>query len=148
LLADGLKALQTATIASALPFSVILLVAIWGLFKALKLDATKRRIRYQTITRSQPLAGGQSWQRRLRNIVMMPTRRHVLRFIDDVVLPAMEAVANELRRQGYEVRVGRNDDGQAEMHVQHLGEYLDFSYAVHPLEQMQPSLAMDEDVGQ
>src|SRR5690606_26201641 len=40
LLADGLKALQTATIASALPFSVILLVAIWGLFKALKLDAT------------------------------------------------------------------------------------------------------------
>jgi len=148
LLADGLTALQTATIASALPFSIILLVAIWGLFKALKLDATKRRIRYQTITRSQPLAGGQSWQRRLRNIVMMPTRRHVLRFIDDVVLPAMEAVARELRRQGYEVQVEHKENGEAELHVQHLGEYLDFSYAVHPLEQMQPSLAMDEDSGQ
>lgn len=37
LLANGLKALQAATIASALPFAVILLVAIWGLFKALGL---------------------------------------------------------------------------------------------------------------
>ncbi len=35
LLANGLKALQTATIASALPFAAILLIAIWGLFKAL-----------------------------------------------------------------------------------------------------------------
>ena len=30
LLADGLTALQTATIASALPFSVILLLSLWG----------------------------------------------------------------------------------------------------------------------
>lgn len=148
LLADGLTALQTATIASALPFSIILLVAIWGLLKALKLDATKRRIRYQTITRSQPLAGGQSWQRRLRNIVMMPTRRHVLRFIDDVVVPAMQAVADELRRQGYEVAVDTRDGGEVELHVQHHGEYMDFVYAVRPLEQMQPSLAMDEDSSQ
>lgn len=147
LLADGLTALQAATIASALPFSIILLLAMWGLFKALSLDATKRRIRYQTITRSQPLAGGQNWQRRLRNIVMMPTRNHVLRFIDDVVAPAMKAVAGELRRQGYEVAVASND-GEIELQVQHHGEYLDFSYAVRPLEQMQPSLAMDEDSGQ
>lgn len=148
LLADGLTALQTATIASALPFSIILLLAIWGLFKALKLDATKRRIRYQTITRSQPMAGGQNWQRRLRNIVMMPTRTHVLRFIDDVVLPAMHAVANELKRQDYEVNVNNDGNGQVELQVQHHGEYLDFSYAVHPFEQMQPSLAMDEDSSQ
>ena len=54
LLADGLTALQTATIASALPFSVILLLSLWGLFKALKLDATKRGIRYQSLTLSRP----------------------------------------------------------------------------------------------
>ena len=56
LLADGLTALQTATIASALPFSVILLLSLWGLFKALKLDATKRGIRYQSLTLSRPSA--------------------------------------------------------------------------------------------
>ena len=78
LLADGLTALQTATIASALPFSIILLLSLWGLFKALKLDATKRGIRYQSLTLSRPTRGGQSWERRLRNMVMMPRRAHVV----------------------------------------------------------------------
>src|SRR5690606_26888734 len=41
LLADGLTALQTATIASALPFSVVLLASAWGLLRALQLDITK-----------------------------------------------------------------------------------------------------------
>ena len=49
LLANGLKALQTATIASALPFAAILLIAIWGLFKALSLDATRRGLRNQAL---------------------------------------------------------------------------------------------------
>ena len=40
LISGGLAALQTATIASALPFSVVLLIAIWGLFKALHIDST------------------------------------------------------------------------------------------------------------
>lgn len=69
LLADGLKALQTATIASALPFSIVLLASIWGLFKALHLDATKRGIRYQALTFSRPTtrsgaSEGDGWQRR------------------------------------------------------------------------------------
>ncbi len=42
LLAGGLSALQTVTIASALPFSVILLISIYGLLKALRRDLTKR----------------------------------------------------------------------------------------------------------
>ncbi|SHI12191.1 BCCT family transporter [Pollutimonas bauzanensis] len=145
LLANGLKALQTATIASALPFSVILLFSIWGLFKALKLDATKQRIRYQTVMRSQPLSNGQSWQRRLRNMVMMPKRKHVLFFMNDVVLPAMHAVAQELRQQDYEVEVyekGENDEIRLE--VLHQGDVMDFSYAVWPLEQVRPVLTPDE----
>ncbi|CAM5518567.1 BCCT family transporter [Eoetvoesiella caeni] len=145
LLANGLEALQTATIASALPFSVILLLAVWGLFKALKLDATKRRIRYQTITRSPPPGNSQPWQRRLRNIVMMPKRGHVLRFMNDIVLPAMHAVANELRQQGYEAVVHeKGDNDEIRLEVQHHGELLDFAYAVWPLEQIRPALTPDE----
>src|SRR5690606_39532049 len=97
LLADGLEALQTATIASALPFSIILLLALWGLFKALNLDATKRRIRYQTITRFQPMSSGQPWQHRLRNIVLMPHRADVLAFMHKVVLPRSEEHTSELQ---------------------------------------------------
>ncbi|MFA5520598.1 MAG: choline BCCT transporter BetT [Castellaniella sp.] len=151
LLANGLEALQTATIASALPFSVILLIALWGLFKALKLDATKQRIRFQTITRTQLPSAGQSWQERLRNTVRMPKRNHVLRFLQQVVLPSMEAVAEELKRQGYEATVtgSHTDDAGDDMaefrlEVRHHGEYLDFSYAVRPLEQIRPALTPGE----
>lgn len=144
LLADGLTALQTATIASALPFSVILLLSLWGLFKALKLDATKRGIRYQSLTLSRPARGGQSWERRLRNMVMMPRRAHVLRFIADVVQPALEDVADELRKQGYAVEVKSGEsEGSVVLEVQH-GEHLDFFYAVHPLAFVRPSLTPEE----
>jgi len=54
LLADGLTALQTATIASALPFTIALLCSMWGLLKALRLDATKQTLRYQAITTRPP----------------------------------------------------------------------------------------------
>src|SRR5690606_21573530 len=73
LLADGLKALQTATIASALPFSIVLLASIWGLLRALKLDATKRSVRFQALphtpNRLRPRGG---WQRRLQTLVSFP----------------------------------------------------------------------------
>jgi choline/glycine/proline betaine transport protein len=132
LLADGLKALQTATIASALPFAAVLLAATWGLLKALRLDATKRGIRYQALALSRPAQqqlGG--WQRRLRNILMFPRRSHVTRFIDEVVRPACLEVADELRKQGCAVEVLNGEDGRCKLNVGH-GEEVDFSYEVRP----------------
>src|SRR5690606_16419848 len=100
LLADGLHALQTATIAIALPFSIILLAAIFGLFKALKTEATKRQIRYQTVARTPPLAQGQDWQQRLRNLVTLPEQNQVVRFMNLTVAPAMKAIGAELQDLG------------------------------------------------
>ncbi|MHA6494238.1 BCCT family transporter [Pseudomonas borbori] len=142
LLADGLTALQTATIASALPFSIIILVAIWGLFKALKLDATKRGIRFQSISLSRPEGRStEGWQRRLRSMVMMPRRADVTTFLNEVVQPACDAVADELRQQGFEVTLSRGDDGRVSLQVQH-GSELDFLYAVRPRAFAQPSFAL------
>ncbi len=145
LLADGLEALQTATIASALPFSVILLLSLWGVFKALKLDATKRRIRYQTVTRTPMPSNREPWQNRLRNIVRMPKEDHVRAFMDHIVGPALQAVADELREQGFETSVDQEMGGQRlKLHVAHQGEYLDFVYAVQLLAQVRPVLTSDE----
>lgn len=145
LLADGLQALQTATIASALPFSIILLVAIYGLFKALKTDATKRQIRYQTVARTQPVAPGQAWQKRLRNLVVMPQQDQVVRFINITVAPAMKAVSEELRKAGFDADVVQNlsAEGDAEgwtLNVEHHGEYQDFHYTVRPIAESRPTL--------
>ncbi|RZS84544.1 BCCT family transporter [Pigmentiphaga kullae] len=143
LLADGLQALQTATIASALPFSIVLLASVWGLFKALKLDATKRRIHHQSLALSRPAGGGEPWESRLRNMVMMPRRAHVLRFTADVVRPAMEAVVEELQKLGYEARVRDGEDGEVALEVVHQ-EALDFSYAVRPESFVRPGLTAAE----
>lgn len=146
LLTGGLAALQTLTIASALPFSVILLIAIWGLLKALHIDSTKRVLRQQSAThhsRQHKSTGG--WQRRLRSMVMFPRRSHVNRFIDEVVLPALEEVAGELRKQGYSVAVESRDDKRCKLEVQHNVE-VNFVYEIRPRAYVQPDFIMpDED---
>ncbi len=145
LLSGGLGALQTATIASALPFSIILLIAIWGLFKALHIDSTKRVLRHQNAThysRQHKSAGG--WQRRLRSMVMFPRRSHVNRFIDEVVLPGFEEVAVELRKQGYAVEVISGDDKRSKIEVQHNAE-VNFVYEIRPRAYVQPDFIMPDD---
>ncbi|MBH3429954.1 BCCT family transporter [Pseudomonas alkylphenolica] len=144
LLANGLKALQTATIASALPFSLILLASIWGLYRALNLDATRQGLRYQALPSPRHAAhsfGG--WQRRLRNIAMMPRRSHVTRFIAEVVRPACDEVAEELRKQGYDVAVDEQDDGRITLELDHAGEGR-FLYEVRPRAFVMPSFVLQE----
>lgn len=143
LLADGLSALQTATIASALPFSVILLASMWGLLKALHLDSTKRVLRHQTSGHTRQARSPGGWQRRLRNMVMFPRRAHVNRFLAEVVLPAGEAVAEELRKQGLSARVESGDDQRIRLEVSH-GSEVDFVYEVRPRAYVQPSFVMLE----
>ena len=144
LLTGGLGALQSLTIASALPFSVILLVAIWGLLKALHIDSTKRVLRHQSAThysRQHKSTGG--WQRRLRSMVMFPRRSHVNRFIDEVVMPAFEEVAGELRKQGYSVEVEIRDDKRCKLEVQHNVE-VNFVYEIRPRAYVQPDFIMPD----
>ena len=145
LLTGGLGALQSATIASALPFSIILLIAIWGLFKALHIDSTKRVLRQQSAThysRQHHSTGG--WQRRLRSMVMFPRRSHVNRFIEEVILPAFEEVAEELRKQGYTVAVESRDDKRCKLEVQHNVE-VNFVYEVRPRAYTRPDFMSHDD---
>lgn len=140
LLADGLQALQTATIASALPFSVILLASVWGLLKALSLDITKRGTYYRTHLAPRTGASSDNWQQRLRTMMMFPRRTHVTRFVTDVVQPACEAVAAELRDRNVDVKVVQDDNGRIRMEVLH-GDEVDFVYEVRPRAYVQPAFA-------
>ena len=128
LLSGGLQALQTVTIASALPFSIGLLATIWGLFKALNIDATKKELRHQTpgIVRSN--GSSRSWQQRLHTMVNFPRRAHINRFLEEVVTPACNEVADELRRQGYNVDI-TSGDSRIQLVVQHSPEDI-FIYQV------------------
>ena len=131
LLADGLQALSTATLASALPFACVLLVVMWGLVKALREDVTKRDTHTQL--HLAPRHGGPTtldWQRRLRNLTTYPRRRHIQRFMEEVVTPALEEVAAALTKQGANTTVEQTAK-QVALHVEHDSE-LDFVYKVRP----------------
>jgi len=143
LLADGLKALQAATIASALPFTIALLFSMRGLLKALKLDATKRGLRHQALAISPTASrNAGNWQRRLRTLAMFPRRSHVQRFIADVGRPACESVAEEWRRQGYECSVDEGEEGSVILKVGPTDD--PFIYEIRPHAYAMPSFVMSD----
>ena len=132
MMAGGLQALQAAMIASALPFSIVLLFSTYGLMKALSIDAAKKESLSQT--NLTPKVGQKTvpWQSRLVNLVHFPRRAHVNRFVEDTVMPAMESVSGELARQGVESRVELDSDkGSPSLMILH-GEEVDFIYQVFP----------------
>lgn len=141
LLAGGLSALQTVTIASALPFSIILLISIYGLLKALRVDITKRDS--QTLATIAPTASRNPipWQRRLRNISYLPKRSQVKRFLDEVIQPAMVLVEEELGKQGTRSVIDSSSDDRLHLEVD-LGEALNFIYEVRLRGYSQPAFAM------
>ena len=145
LLADGLTALQTATIASALPFTIVLLCAMWGLLKALRVDATKQGLRYQTVstTPTAPQSEG-GWRSRVQNMTRYPRRRDVERFINEIAAPACAAVADELGKQGYGVELTTGDDNRTGLQITHEGAP-DFIYQVRPRGYPMPSFVATEE---
>lgn len=130
LLVGGLGALQTMTMVSAIPFSIVLLISTYGLMKALRVDLAKRDSLQANVS---PTMGGNadsSWRERLHNIIDYPSHSVVSRYIQSVVLSACNNMADELRAQGLEVAVENDRErDRVRLIVQH-GEEVDFIYEV------------------
>ncbi|WP_422136510.1 BCCT family transporter [Endozoicomonas sp. ALD040] len=145
MLAGGLKALQTATIATALPFAVVLLVSGYGLLKALALDAAKKESLTQTTLAPSHANVSIPWQSRLQNITHFPARKSVRVFMRSVVLPAMKSLSRELEEQGVETGIDFDRNKSiASLNVFH-GEEQDFLYRVSPRSYVQPSFVIDDE---
>jgi choline/glycine/proline betaine transport protein len=141
LLAGGLAALQTATIASALPFTVVMILMCWGLLRALQIEGVKRiSLREARVMPRGPHAA-LNWKQRLQTLVHQPRRREVLNFLDTVVKPALHEVAAELRKQQMDARVEEGEDGRVWVEVRH-GDEVDFFYSVRPRPYEPPTLVM------
>ncbi|MFT7547152.1 MAG: choline/glycine/proline betaine transport protein [Candidatus Azotimanducaceae bacterium] len=138
LLAGGLKSLQTAAIASALPFSLALLFAMWGFGRALSADVTKK----DALAIQVGTDVGVPWQQRLQNLIQYPTVASASDFQRKRVVPAMDSISEELTQQGLESIVKFSaETGTAELEVLH-GEEIDFIYRVITTESDMPHDAM------
>ena len=108
LINGGLGALQTATIASALPFSLILLGALWGLQRSLQSDMQSS---YGKAPTNFDTDADVDWQSRLGALLKTPSDNTVVQFQRDTVLPALSAFASELSKNGMAAEVIDNTGG-------------------------------------
>jgi choline/glycine/proline betaine transport protein len=135
LMTGGLAALQSATIASALPFVFVMMALLVGLFKGMRADMAQQATLSGPVA-AQP-AGGITWQHRLALALNAPSQAEISRFIDTVVQPALEAVAAELTRGGRAAVVQRAGEG---LSLSVPAERVrDFVYAVQPASQKLPA---------
>lgn len=144
LVAGGLTALQTAAIASALPFSIVMLFICYGLLRGLQISHrglhAPGHLPALSGLGTHPSHG--SWQYRLKNVFTYYTREEVIDFIHNRARPALERVAQELEGQQLQVEVTSTDD-RVSLAVFHDG-HRDFIYTVRLRGYRMPSFAFPE----
>ncbi|MFO7602346.1 MAG: choline BCCT transporter BetT [Gammaproteobacteria bacterium] len=144
LLAGGLTALQTASIASALPFTVIMLFICYGLWKGLRMEGIRQQA-HRNIPATPMLSSSKvHWQQRLKKLISHPKKTEVITFMTGTVKPALEKVAAELRQADLGVSVTVTQQEQrVEMTVAH-GAEADFVYGVSARSHLLPTFAFPE----
>ncbi len=129
LVAGGLAALQTAAIAAALPFTIIMLFICFGLLRGLNVERMMRRTRNLPSPAAVALAGTQvPWQARLKTMLHHATLDQAQAFLKDTVRPAFDEVATQVQSETRQVEISDSVD-QVTLTVSH-DEELPFTYQV------------------
>jgi choline/glycine/proline betaine transport protein len=113
----------------------------WGLLSALNVEARKRVSLHETRMSPTGPRGASNWKNRLHAMMHQPRRREVVRYIHEVVQPALSEVAEELRKQNLPAEVGAGEDDRVWVEVLH-GDEIDFFYSVHPRPYEPPTFVM------
>jgi len=145
LLAGGLSALQTMTVVSALPFSLIMIVSAIGMLRALRIEGHHQRSLKTDVQQRLTGTGGHGlWRRRLHDLVTFPEREAVLEFLDTTVRKAMTRVERELLKVGWQAGV-HADEEHDRIYLEVIkDEQVDFIYEIRLLEQLLPDYAYPE----
>ena len=149
LYAGGLAALQSATMLSALPFTLIMLVISWGLIKALRLEVTKMHALQEARITPRAIHNPRSWQQRLGLIMHYAhNEQEVTAYIQSEVRQAFLSIQKEFQRRHHAVIIDEIEQGLC-LRVDHQDE-ANFVYAVVARQILPPSFmpSQDEDAGQ
>ncbi|QKF78004.1 BCCT family transporter [Arcobacter defluvii] len=146
LLAGGLQALQSASIIIALPFVFVMLIACWGMYKALSLESIRNESlqHHMNAGRHGKISG--TWQARLSRIIEFPQVDETKRFINEDVVKAMNLVKDELTNYSWNVEVSNDKlNAISIIRVEHSDDF-DFIYEVRAKNYDTPSYAYPESV--
>ena len=146
LLAGGLSALQTMTIASALPFSIIMLVAAVGMWRALTIEGHRQTsLEYAMQSGRHSGSGGPlNWKKRLASMVHFAERQQVVDFVEGTVMGSLKQVSQGLQEKGWPASVSHDPElCRAWLEVTRPEE-LDFLYEIRLRDYARPSFAYPE----
>ncbi|MGH3434618.1 MAG: choline BCCT transporter BetT [Thermocrispum sp.] len=159
LLAGGIDALTSATIVMGLPFSFVMFVIMWGLYKALRAERHREDAMLTSLpsylserTSIEPRGVHRSWRQRLARVMAYPGEQAARAFVADVCRPAVTEVAEELREQEAAATMtsGRADEANidyVELSVPMGGED-DFVYRITPRKAPTPTFALNRVSGE
>jgi choline/glycine/proline betaine transport protein len=125
--AGGLQALQTLTLITALPFSIIMCLFCYSLIKGLILDHNYYARGYSPAANNW---SGEFWKERLQHILSYKNRPAVEKFLQQWVRPALEELAEEFNNKGITAVVHINEKPmEVQLTIKH--EVIeDFTYGV------------------
>ncbi|RUO28097.1 choline transporter [Aliidiomarina sedimenti] len=143
LIAGGLSALQTASVASALPFAVIMLIAAFGMWRALIIEGHQSgSLRsHMKGARTNSGAGKGSWERRLSSLVDFPHKDQVLQYIENDVQATLDKLKASLVEKKWPADVSWDESNQRVYLEVKLEDQLDFFYEVRLREHELPDYA-------
>lgn len=146
LLAGGLSALQTMTIASALPFAIIMMIAALGMWRALVIEGHHETSlqNHMQGSRLASNAGPGLWKKRLAGMVSFPSREDVDGFMSSTVLKAMRRVQRELSGQEWNAEV-HTDEAHSRLYLEVIKEdQVDFIYEIRAVGYAMPAFALSD----
>ena len=147
LLAGGLSALQTVSIVSALPFAIVLLIAMVGMWRALIIEEHRTESLAQENRLPPHLLTPGSWRDRLDYLTDQPTKKEVLTYIKDVAKPAIEQISERLTEKGWTTEVAYDEVNKRVYLDLKRGEDVDFWYEVRLAEHDVPDYYESDDAG-
>ncbi|MGH3360183.1 MAG: choline BCCT transporter BetT [Nocardioidaceae bacterium] len=137
---NGILALQNATVVMGLPFAFVMVLLMFGLYKALRVEAYRaesRRTSLQAQLSGRTSEGGSTvsrfWRDRLRRSMSFPGSGDVTEFLRDVAVPAMRDVERELREHDVTAAVDQRDGDEPYVELRaELDEESPFQYRLVP----------------
>ncbi|EGD54698.1 choline BCCT transporter BetT [Gordonia neofelifaecis] len=156
LMIGGISTLQQATVIMGLPFAVVVLLMMLGLFRAFQVEANWVDSRRSALSRalSHRSSGGTSlnWRQRVARAVRYPDVDDVRRFTDLVVEPALREVAAELRGAGMDASVGSTHVDAYDVDAYHLDVQFNgkkpFHYQVFPTRHPTPVFGLNPETSE
>lgn len=140
--AGGLQSLQTMTLITALPFSIIMCMFCYSLVRGLIIDHNYYARGYSPAASNW---SGEFWKERLKHILSFKNREAVEIFLLETVKPALEELAEEFNKKGISAVVQTEKTPASVALTINHSVIEDFTYGVRNQSKSISEFLVDED---